>query len=618
MYGGRVLVALLLYAALAAAAPANQGGEGSEQKSSGRSIIEAAKKHLEELRAAAPKRPDGGVGPREKVIEFDIIVDEEGGVASDVGEQTLRRRPADAAPAAAVPAAADGQTLVRQRRKAVRHEGLRWPNARVPYEIDRSIDEISPQARLIIQSAMQHWEALTCVRFERYEPTKHTNWLTLRKGQWCASKLGMVGGVQPLYLASGCLRNGTVVHELGHTLGWIHEQARPDRDDHVQIKWDLISAAYKAQYNKHEDSFIDTHSVPYDYRSIMHYPSYGEIITRDANMQTAIGQRERLSFYDVKLANLMYKCAERNRCDLNAVECDAGGYVGPNCKCTCPDGTDSCTIRNDIGGAQPPATTPRSCNEWTTHEGAYISGMNDDVITGITVDECKARCRAATGFRCASIDYWRERRQCYLSVAARSTVGVQLSRDPRMTYYERNLQCGGGGGGRANAGPLVISSDWPRRRPLEGQLGASAAAGSSQPSSEPPRGATAPAGGAGDRPSTAGGGGGCRQGAWSIGGACVSRASAVPRPAHVAALECNTKHGGASLWNFSRSLLDDRQLPALIDGGSDGYWIQVADYKSTNPLASFFDFCPYLIREGERIVIRDNYCHRKKGFLCAL
>lgn len=38
-----------------------------------------------------------------------------------------------------------------------------------------------------------------------------------------------------------CLRHsGTVQHELLHVLGLLHEQARPDRDDHVKIMWDNI------------------------------------------------------------------------------------------------------------------------------------------------------------------------------------------------------------------------------------------------------------------------------------------------------------------------------------------------------------------------------------------
>lgn len=52
---------------------------------------------------------------------------------------------------------------------------------------------------------MSHWERHTCVKFVKYDSYKHNNYVTIQKGQWCASKLGMSGGAQPLYIALGCL-----------------------------------------------------------------------------------------------------------------------------------------------------------------------------------------------------------------------------------------------------------------------------------------------------------------------------------------------------------------------------------------------------------------------------
>ena len=70
----------------------------------------------------------------------------------------------------------------------------------------------------------------------------------------------------------------------------------------------MVTASYRSQYIKHDTDFINTYGVPYDYGSIMHYPSYGELITKDPSAQYKIGQRNRLSFLDTKLANAMYKC----------------------------------------------------------------------------------------------------------------------------------------------------------------------------------------------------------------------------------------------------------------------------------------------------------------------
>ena len=36
---------------------------------------------------------------------------------------------------------------------------------------------------------------------------------------------------------NGCIYVRTVVHELLHSLGFMHEQSRPDRDDFIRIEW---------------------------------------------------------------------------------------------------------------------------------------------------------------------------------------------------------------------------------------------------------------------------------------------------------------------------------------------------------------------------------------------
>ena len=73
------------------------------------------------------------------------------------------------------------------------------------------------------------------------------------------------------------------------------------------------------QYNFHKQkaSNIDSMSVPYDYRSIMHYgrTAFGRgkltIETRDPLMQTVIGRRSGFSDLDALQMNLLYKCPGR-------------------------------------------------------------------------------------------------------------------------------------------------------------------------------------------------------------------------------------------------------------------------------------------------------------------
>ena len=58
------------------------------------------------------------------------------------------------------------------------------------------------------------------------------------------------------------------MHEIGHALGFWHEQQRPDRDDVITILWDHLNY-YKSQYMKRP--VLDDFELQYDIDSVMHY-----------------------------------------------------------------------------------------------------------------------------------------------------------------------------------------------------------------------------------------------------------------------------------------------------------------------------------------------------------
>ena len=60
------------------------------------------------------------------------------------------------------------------------------------------------------------------------------------------------------------------MHELLHTLGFWHEQSRPDRDYHIKINEENIMPNHENNFAKQEGQ---TQSAPYDTCSIMHYDS---------------------------------------------------------------------------------------------------------------------------------------------------------------------------------------------------------------------------------------------------------------------------------------------------------------------------------------------------------
>ena len=46
--------------------------------------------------------------------------------------------------------------------------------------------------------------------------------------------------INKISLGRGCWSKATALHEIAHSLGFHHEQSRPDRDDYVKIRWENI------------------------------------------------------------------------------------------------------------------------------------------------------------------------------------------------------------------------------------------------------------------------------------------------------------------------------------------------------------------------------------------
>lgn len=94
----------------------------------------------------------------------------------------------------------------------------------------------------MISDAMDDYHKMTCVKF-RPRSTTDVDYISITSSNsGCWSSVGRIGGRQEVNLQSpGCLtKKGTVIHELMHAMGFLHEQNRSERDHHVTINWSNI------------------------------------------------------------------------------------------------------------------------------------------------------------------------------------------------------------------------------------------------------------------------------------------------------------------------------------------------------------------------------------------
>jgi len=189
-------------------------------------------------------------------------------------------------------------------------KGGRWPGAVVPYVITSSIGQ---GGRRAIAAAIAQYHKYTCIRW--VPRTNQRSYVSFYRGGGCSSPVGYRSGrVNTISLATGCWYTGVTMHEMGHTLGFFHEQSRPDRDRYVRIIWGNIQGGMGFNFNKMTTQTIDSLGTPYDLRSMMHYggTAFGggrmTIQTIDPRNQALIGNRKGFSQTDIKQLNLMYKC----------------------------------------------------------------------------------------------------------------------------------------------------------------------------------------------------------------------------------------------------------------------------------------------------------------------
>ena len=193
----------------------------------------------------------------------------------------------------------------------------KWTNNTVYYVING----LNSSVRSELTKSMNEWTSKTNVRF--VQRTNQSNYVTISSSGSNSNSgvatLGMNG-------SRGFIRLGTratavvIIHELGHTLGYIHEQNRRDRDNFIIINYENIQNGAADQFYKSNNAALLTSQ--FDINSTMMYGSYtfsknGRPTITDINGNLLPRRQARISSLDIAGTNAAYPG-------------DGGGGPGPD------------------------------------------------------------------------------------------------------------------------------------------------------------------------------------------------------------------------------------------------------------------------------------------------
>ena len=186
-----------------------------------------------------------------------------------------------------------------------------WPNAVIPFQYAPTLSNI-PNGVALVREAMAEWMRHTCIKF--VPRTSEKDYVLFHYHRGCTSDVGFRGvGQQVITLDHGCFHQSKILHELGHIIGFWHEQSRPDRDKYVEIYEENIRPEYWSAFDRYTSDRIDTMGLPYDYESIMHYKMTdgtrnGAYTILPKKKGVVKMGNDALSPLDIRKTNLMYTC----------------------------------------------------------------------------------------------------------------------------------------------------------------------------------------------------------------------------------------------------------------------------------------------------------------------
>jgi hypothetical protein len=193
---------------------------------------------------------------------------------------------------------------------------VKWPDGVLPIRFPKGL---SAEKKDQFFAACDQWSKVAPVRCiegsyhgRRIKLTTHKNW-----GCFALWGMGRHFGVlkRRMNLAPGCWSQHTIMHEIGHAFGLIHEHQRTDRDSYIKINYENVNNSFMGLLRKINFSYqAGTLHTPYDFLSIMHYSAYAF----SANQKITIEPKPDYAEY-LNVMGLVRELSEGDKLTINAI-----------------------------------------------------------------------------------------------------------------------------------------------------------------------------------------------------------------------------------------------------------------------------------------------------------
>ncbi len=141
-----------------------------------------------------------------------------------------------------------------------------WPQTTIPYIIETDVPK---KVQEDVRRALSRINSLRIVKLTPAKNQSLPSILFTYKKHACSSSYGWRDETSTMIRVSADCTYGTILHEILHALGMVHEQLNPLR--YFSINMDRVWTSNEDQFDDKNTIALTTH----DPHSIMHYNSWG-------------------------------------------------------------------------------------------------------------------------------------------------------------------------------------------------------------------------------------------------------------------------------------------------------------------------------------------------------